>query len=214
MIIKREAIAAALNAVTTNLTQYFLSAVQITPDHRVVASNGHILIIVRDTMPYADEDFPTDIAMTPITASVLLDAVSAERLLKGTPKRSKIPILGAVKVGRDGIASSVFATTTTDLDVPTVIRVPDNDHQFPNWERVIPTPKAVVSVSFSTGYLRALCKAADAIQGKGTVGNSQTLTFAIPTDKADVQAGEVVSGVGVTAAGRDGLELRGVIMPQ
>lgn len=181
MIIKRETLQAVLPAATSDDTRYTLAVVQVQPDGRAVATDGHILLIAQDKYPQKDEDFPA-ITGAPYTSDpaepVLIPLSMAQRLIGAMPKKSPIPILKAAQLSTNGDGGCVISAT--DLEVPCVVHVPKPEGSFPQWQRVLPrADRPALSVSLSIEVLEHLIKAAKAVQDKGKLG---TITLQIPTE--------------------------------
>jgi hypothetical protein len=187
MIIRRETLKAVLPAVTTDDTLYALHAIQIEPDGRCVATDGHILLIARDKYPQADEDFPVrdvpEFKGNP-KQPILLDRTAAEKLIAAMPKKGTIAILGAAQLGTNGDGGAVISAT--DLQIPCIVHLSkegQQDRKFPAYERLLPREdRPAVKVTLAVNVLQALIKAATAIQGSRRTPMGGTITFELPTE--------------------------------
>lgn len=212
MIIRREALASALAATTPDDSRYFLNAVQIRQNGDVIATDGHIALIVHDTAPMAAADFPivpgADFHGEPSKA-VIVPFETCKRLIAATQKGKRaLPILTGVQVGRNG-AEGVTVLAATDLSVPAVAILQPDPHAltFPDIDRVVPAvDPARIRVSLSVSVLESLIKAAKAI-GEGN--RTQTITLQLPAaDKTNAIAG----AMRVEMKGAD-LTVTGAVMP-
>lgn len=212
MIIRREVLKAVQAATTKDDTRFALGNIQVQPDGRCIATDGHVLLIGKDRYPHDPNDFPTaglpEFSGEP-TAPVLLPTEVVSRLIAGTPKRNTVPILGAVRVGVNGGPDKVYAVST-DLQTPTVYAVPTDDvPEFPAWERLIPKDRAYTrTVVLGVPVLETLIKAAKS-------AGSTAITFEIPTEGKHYAKTEpicLVDSIPVSFKG-SGVEVSGVVMP-
>lgn len=213
MIIRREALKAALAATTTDDTRYFLNAVQVRPDGTVAATDGHVAFIAKEAHPpaqanggaYPDDDFPIVPGAEThgsITVPVLVDSDIAKRLIAGTAKKATIPVLACVQFSQNNDGA---VAVSTDLQVPCVVHIKDAGQTFPAIERVMPAEdKPSIKVCLSNAVLESLLKASKAIQGRKMI---QTITFSVPTDQTTCVS---AIRVGMTS---DEVHVDGVIMP-
>jgi hypothetical protein len=218
MIIRREALSAALAATTADDTRYFLNAVQIdAAKHCVVATNGHILLVATDTNPQADTDFPAipgaEYHGDPASA-VLADADIIRAMIAATPKKTSIGILTSVQLGANG-SDNTAVLSATDLKAPRVAVLTNEGRNFPNYERVLPKAgRPGVRVCLSVEVLDALVKAAKVVRS-GVNSNSHqiaTITFDVPTSATDLQDNAVITALGITMKGAD-VTVTGAAMP-
>lgn len=235
MIIRRDALRAALVATTKDDSRYFLHSVKVHSDGMLEATDGNMLMRVRDKYPQKDEEYPrcpnTAEEIIGCLTSILLPVPLAEKLMAALPKKATIPILNAVQIGlRDGKRIGV----ATDLEVPCVVDLePANtDTHFPTTDRVHVaegqrTP--VIRLTLTAEMLTRLAKIAT------TVGRAKALnaiTFEIPLDplyqgtrpaegydgtrpstpEDRVPDGNIASQIRVTIAGED-CSVEGVVMP-
>lgn len=181
MIIRRELLRAVLPATGPDDRGYALDTIQIRPDGACVATNGHVLLIAREQSPFADKDFPTKDLPTfsgNPAAPILVSQSAVEKLIAAMPKRSTIPILGCVQVTTNGDGAVVSAT---DLEVPCSVHVAaDAPQRFPEYERVIPTERPVLTVHLSVYVLEALIKAAKVLQGGRKSKTGGTIGLQVP----------------------------------
>ena len=179
MIIRRDALKAVLPATTKDDSRYYLHAIQIEPDGRCVATDGHVLLTAIDRAPFDDTDFPAkgvaDYKGNP-DKTVSIDAGAIEKLIAAMPKQKKaIPILQAVQLSTNGDGGAVVSAT--DLDVPCVVHLSDDQAgRFPDWRRLMPRDdRPALKVTLAVNVLQALIKAAQATQ-RGMI------TFELPTE--------------------------------
>jgi hypothetical protein len=190
MIIRREALTAALAATTDDDTRYYLSGVQVVPGAtpRAVATNGHVLLVVDDEHPHKDEDYPIIVGAPwhgdpPAPLVIPSDIVRA--MIATTPKKTTIPILRAIQVSRNGSEQSV-TVAATDLQAPRVATLDTtaDDRKFPSYHRVLPAAdRPSVSVCLAVDVLETLIKAAKAISQTGKNVHTPTIRFSLPTGK-------------------------------
>ena len=186
MLIHRDTLRAALLATTKEDSRYFLHAVQVRPDGTVVATNGHMLVTVRDSHTIPDEDFPrmanTGVFVTSPTEPVCLPVPLAEKLIAATQKKGTTPVLACVQIGQDA-AGGIFATAT-DLETSLSSPLPtgDNAPRFPTTvdRSMVSEDRPHLSVKFSACYLAALVKAAGILYGKHPYDG--VVEFQIPTE--------------------------------
>jgi hypothetical protein len=207
MIIRREALTAALAATTADDTRYFLHAMRLEPAaHRVTATNGHVLIVATDRAPLPDADFPivpgAEFHADP--DPVCLSADVAKSLIAAMPKKARFPILGCVQVSKNG-SPNTYTVAATDLQAPRVATVDTTDAgQFPNTDRIWPAiDRPEVQVCFAVDVLETIIKAAKAVSGK----KKALITFGVPTETP-----HVVQAVKLTIAG-ESIDVSGLAMP-
>lgn len=205
MIIRRETLQAALAATTPDDTRYYLNCVQADPaQNRVVATNGHILIIATDRWPMADADFPA-VAGAEFHGSpegpVCLDADVCRSMIATMPKKHSIDILKAAQLSVNG-SPTTLTFAATDLKAPRVATIDTKDAgQFPAIDRIMPkADRPELALCLAVDVLESLLKATKAI-------GARTITFGIPTEKT-----EVLTSVGVTMKGAD-VTVTGLAMP-
>lgn len=209
MIIRRETLAAVIPATTADDTRYYLDALCIEPDGRVIATNGHVLLIATDKAPQADADFPSVPGAafngTP-EGQTLVKSDIIKSLMAVMPKRSTIPILGSIQLSQNGTpqTATLVATNLQTPCVATVTREPDVN--FPQYERVFPKAPAVVRIILAVEVLETLIKSAKAI---ATKNSSPRITFDIPANGRD---GVVDGAIRVSMQGVD-VDVAGVAMP-
>lgn len=226
MIIRRDTLKAVLPATgSETIRGYALTHVQIEPSGRVVATNGHILLIATDKRPMADGDFPTAGDVPAFHASpttpILLERTAADKLIKATGTRTVIPILTAIQVSTNGDGTTCCAT---DLASAMTIRIPPADVQsrgaFPSYERVLPpADQPTLRVAFGADLLLALCKAAKAVKPRGGE-TGPVIEFRLPLPAPPAEGGDTVpvqyqavrSAVGVSIIGDD-IDVTGCLMP-
>lgn len=209
MIIRREALAAVIPATTAEDTRYFMDALCIEPDGRVIATNGHVLLIATDKAPQPDADFPTVPGAafngTPEHQTLVKTDV-VKSLMAVMPKRSTIPILGSIQVSQNGTPQTA-TLAATNLQTPCVATVTrEADMNFPQYERCIPTTPAAVRVILSADVLETLIKSARAI---ATKKSAPRITFDIPANGDD---GIVAGAIRVSMQGID-VDVTGAAMP-
>jgi hypothetical protein len=210
MIIRKAALQAALTATASDASHYFLNSVQIEPStHRVISTNGHVLLIATDTAPMADADFPAvpgaEFHGDPDTICVAADVVRS--MIATMPKKSSIPILSCAQLSQNG-SPATATIAATDLQAPRVATITrDTEQRFPAYERIMTSMSegGRVRVSLAVDVLEVLIKAAKAIGDK----RAPVITFDVPTDGKD---GAVVGALGITIVGSD-VTVTGAVMP-
>jgi DNA polymerase III sliding clamp (beta) subunit (PCNA family) len=220
MIIRREALQAALAATTDTDKRYDLHAVQVDPSkHAVIATDGHVLLIATDKSPQDDADFPlvpgAEFHGTPV-APVIVPADTVRAMIGTMPKRSTIPILGCCQLSTSG-SESTATLTATDLSAPRIATLNREDAgQFPSYERVMPaTDRPSIRLVLAVDVLEAIIKAAKAVSATGARAKSPMIHFDVPTGAKDRQkdgAQEVISPVTITVNGVD-VNVTGCAMP-
>jgi hypothetical protein len=210
MIIRRETLNAALTATTADDTRYYLHAVLCEPAaHRVIATNGHVLLIATDRSPHADVDFPTvdgaEFHGDPDPICVSVDVIKS--MLATMPKKSTIPILTAAQLGRNG-SDDTAVLAATDLQARNVATIRRDEGQFPKYERMMLAPGPTTQLCLAVDVLETLIKAAKAVVAKGA---KATVTFEIPNTKPG-DGRTVTSAIGLTIAG-EYVTVTGVAMP-
>lgn len=218
MLIKRELLAAVLNATTNDDTRFCWNAVHVVPPAgengsqtpgKVVATNEHILLIGTDDHAIDDADFPTKgipaFAGQP-DQPVNIDAGTIAGLLKtiGKGKRQTIPVLGAVQVAKTTDGSVYAAATDLSAVMAATVDTSENAPRFPSYDRVLPAAdRAELIVNIGVPVLEAMIKAAKAI-------GADTVTLGVPTGarSADYDKGALVSAFRVGMK-HDGLTVDG-----
>jgi DNA polymerase III sliding clamp (beta) subunit (PCNA family) len=212
MIIRREMLQAVLPATTSEEKRYFLDGVQAEPaKHRVVATNGHVLLIATDREPQADADFPI-VPSAPFTedpSSAFIPSDICKAMIGTMPKKSTIPTLRSAQLSRNG-SETTATIAATDLQSPRVATL-SNDQQFPSYDRVLPAAdRPEITLSLSVAVLKTLLDAANAISPKGSRRPTvHTITFGIPV----TDAGKIVDTAITIKATSAEVELTGVAMP-
>jgi hypothetical protein len=171
VIIRREAIKAALAATTLDDSRYTLHAIQVQPDGRLIATDGHIAVVVTDADPFSDADYPTnpEKGLPPWKGNpdkpVLLPAETAKQLIAATPKKTPIPILTAVQLSVNGAEGGCRFSATDLVAVQTATIAPEDANGiFPDVSRVMPkASRPSLSVGLGVPVLESLLKAAKAI---------------------------------------------------
>ena len=226
MILKRELLKAVAHAATDDASRFDLTHMQVQPDGRVVATDGHWLLIGKDKYADKDDDFPSaglPSERKPLSKPALLSTAVIEKLIKAMPKgKLRIPILGAVLVAERnqepdaaavsvkeaGEAAPIQYAAATDLDVPVVATLNGQDLSFPAWERVlVKADRPHIKLTLSATLLERLVKAA-----KDVHKINPAVTLEIPTEKQHQTAGAIHSQVRFTL-GSDSFEVEGVVMP-
>lgn len=193
MLIRRDALTAALAATGTDVSHYCLNSVQCEPGAvpRVVATDGHVLLVVTDAHGYPDRDFPI-IPGAPFHGDPLMPVVVPSEILRALiatmPKNTAFPLLKAVQISRNGSeADTSFTVAATDLQAPRVATINTQDQpSFPTYAHILPAAdRPSVSVSLSVEVLERVIKAAKAIAGSTKRARAQTIRFSLPTGKRD-----------------------------
>ena len=187
-----------------------LNVLHVEPDGRVVATNGHLLIVATDRRREPSEDFPS--AGLPELAAELPAAVDipvsvVDRLIKTIPKKQTIPVLGFVNVGVNGDGKQAYAVAT-DLEYPTIAKLEQPARRFPDWERVLPKTEdqEIVKLLISADMLADLAKMAATCRAhKHAIG---AVTFEIPIGEP-----EILSAVRFTCGQGSDVDVHGVLMP-
>jgi hypothetical protein len=189
MIIRREVLKAVLSTTGPDERGYALNSIQIRPDGACVATDGHLLLIARESDPMPDSDFPSG---SPDGSGVLpafkgnpetpivIGRSHVEKLIAAMPKRSVIPILNSVQVSTNGEGGAVLSAT--DLQVPCSVHVaPDPTQRFPEYEKLIPTDRPELTVYLPVHVLESLIKAAKVLQGGSKSKTGGLVAFSLPT---------------------------------
>jgi DNA polymerase III sliding clamp (beta) subunit (PCNA family) len=230
MIIRREAINAVLPATNHDDTRYNLQAVQCEPAaHRIVATDGHVLLIATDNNPMQDEDFPLipgaefhgDQDPIAVQSGVL------RSMLATMPKKPILPILACCQLSKNG-SESTATLAATDLEAPRVATIKAEDLKFPNYDRILPKgERNTVRVFLAVDVLETIIKAAKAVARTGKNAKPANIAFDVPigrSDRAKVTtrnaAGELVDGkpgevsapINITITGPD-VTVTGLAMP-
>jgi len=213
MIIRREAINAVLPATTEDDTRYYLKSVAVETDGRLMATNGHILLIASDNAKQDDADFPTlpgaEYHGNPV-GQTLIEASTLKRVVAAMPKRATMPILSSAQLSKNG-SDQTATLASTDLQVPCIATITATGDRFPNVEQVLKSADAVdkrITLCLGVPVLEALIKSAKAIKGKG----QQTITFEIPANGQTMKHGVVTDAVKVSMTGDD-VTVHGLAMP-
>jgi hypothetical protein len=184
MLLKRCAVEAAIAVTCDDNSRYYLNAIKISPDGAIDATDGMIALQLRGRDPLPDAEYPAKglpaFVASP-TAAFLLPTPAAETLIKATPKKPRIPVLGCLQVGED--ADGVYVAAT-DLESVTVKRIDANDPQaaqYPNFDRVLPAKdRPAIKVILSATLLKDLIAARIAsANGDKTIAG---IAFYIPTE--------------------------------
>ena len=214
MIIRGEALKACLVATDPHETKYNLDAVQLQPDGRVVATDGHLLLVAKETEPFKDEDFPSKDVQA-FTGSpkipVVVPKAIVQKLLAAMPKGAPIPILGAIQVGMNGKRPYAVAT---DLETPLVAKLPDpKDARFPeHWPKVLPKKGGPhVTVIFTGKMLQQIARAAAAI-GNARTGGYVRMEIPLPGQEGPAKHEPIMDAVRIVLPG-DEVEIEGAAMP-
>jgi hypothetical protein len=234
MIIRREAIQAALAATTNEKTRYHLDGIQAEPAaNRVVGTDGHVLLIATDNSPFPDADFPSVQGATfhgDPALPVLIPSDVCKAMIGTMPKRSPFPILACAQLGRNGSDTSA-TLVATDLQAPRIATLNNPESRFPTYQRILDTHKdrPDVEVILGVEVLETLIKAAKALtKAPGGVAKWPSIRLMVPIGRKDRQPnpikdpetgeirdgapGAVISGINVAIVGRD-VTVTGVVMP-
>lgn len=226
MIIRRESLKAALACAGDGTDmRYAFNQVQVRPDGTCIATDGQILVYVREPHHrFPDEDFPIVRGevekLTELTQPANIPRGMVDRLIAGTPKKTSIPVLQCVRVGEDATLRPY--AVSTDLQVPTVVSLAEQttDHPLPagiDKSMVQKGERASVSMTLSVIKLKQLIAVAEATKG-GQSRSAVCVTFEIPTDPqyqftvGGVPDGRVNSQIRFTTGGGE-ITAEGVVMP-
>ena len=207
MIITNSAFAAVLPATTDkDRSRFFLNAVAIEPDGRVVATNGHVLLTARSKAVTPDEDFPVVPGATfngNPASQVLVHADIVTSILAAMPKSARgLPICRMAQLSTNG-SPMTYTLAATDLSAPRIATIAaDHVQTFPAYDRIYQSCTKTATTSLGVPVLEALIKSAKAVGAAG-------ITFTIPA--AD-PTGAIVSSIRVAIDGSD-TTVDGVIMP-
>lgn len=187
MILRAEALKAALACVTGGHEKFFIQGIHVCPDGTVEATDGHVLVRVKDPSPFPDADFPSK-GVAPFKGNpekaVTVPASHLKGLLAIVPKKTPIPILQAVQLSTNGEEGGVNISAT-NLETPTIahIEASDTELPFPNVENVmVSADRPALSVTFSVEALKSMIQAAEAVQ-RGRKPVTQFITVHIPTEE-------------------------------
>ncbi len=206
MIIRRETLNAVLPATASDDSRYFLQGAQFEPaSNRVIATNGHILLMAPDREPFPDDDFPAvpGAAFHGDPAPIVVPADVIKTMIATMPKRSTLPILHACQLSQNG-SENTATITASDLTAPRTATINREDRQFPAYDHVIPKlDRPSINVCLAVDVLEALCKSAKAVCGKG----KPTITFNLSSKNT-----EVLDALGITIKGET-VTVTGAAMP-
>jgi hypothetical protein len=213
MIIRPEAIRATLPATdSSDPSRFYLRHILADPaKRRVVATNGHVLIIATDKAPQPDEDFPA-IENAPFHGNppipISISAELAASMLKTAPRKGTIDILRSVQLSRNG-SDQTATIAATDLQTANVAKIDAAETgRFPDYERVmVPNGRPGVQVCMAVDVLETLIKAAKAVGGK-----NPKITFDVPTESKHLQDRAVIAAIGIEIHGSD-VDVTGCAMP-
>lgn len=215
MIIRREMLLAALAAATSEDKRYFLDGVYAEPvNHRVVATNGHVLLMATDRHPQDDADFPI-VPGAPYStdpAPILIPSTTAKAMIATMPKKRVLDILQCAQLSANG-SEDTATLAATDLAAPRIAVLSRNDSgTYPQYEHVIPpADRPEIKLAMRVDVLQAIINAAVAVEPtKGKHGTPAVITFGIPKPDAD---SDVVLTAITIAVSSDDIELTGVAMP-
>ena len=226
MIIRRETLLAVLPATCEDKGRYYLQAIQVEPDGSIVATDGHILLVAKESGRFPDSEFPTKEPLPTYngdaTVPVMLTTELVAKLIGAMPKKARIPILAACQVGQNG-AGTFAAATDLETAIVKHLDPPGEYNRFPDWKRVMPAAdRPALHLSLAVEVLEDLIKAAKAIGGRD---KGQTITFHIPTEhkyhgkvpgpedpKDRASNGKIEDGIRIEFRG-SGITVEGVAMP-
>jgi hypothetical protein len=235
MIVRRNTINAALQATTDDDTRYFLSSIQLDPlQHTASATDGSIALIVKDSEPIPDDEFPL-IPGANFHADPPAPFMVAADVLRGMvatmPKRATVPVLGALRAAQDADPASIVVAAT-DLSAHRVATFqPDAAQRFHDLARVMPAAdRRELGVTIAIDVLERLIKAAKALD-PSSKRPIPTIHFGFPLDARDRakipgteatettpatpdRPGDVISAIRVTITNpASGLRIDGAAMP-
>lgn len=217
MIISKIALAVAQLASTTDDTRYSLNGVLVEPDGTVVATDGRMMLLAKDTATPDDAEFPI-VPAAPYLANpakgVLVPVAVVTAMIATMPKKTTLPILQSVQLSTVADRPESVTVSATDLTAPRTAMIDLADGRtFPTYTRVIPpTDRPEIRVCLDVAFLERLCKAAKLAQSGRANGRDISITFGIPTAAKDLTDGVVISSVRLTLGGSN-VTVTGVIMP-
>jgi DNA polymerase III sliding clamp (beta) subunit (PCNA family) len=153
MKVRRETLRAVLPAISKDTTRYNLIGVLVKPDGTFVATDGHRLHMVKQDLPWVDEQAPVQLEEPAIVMGSGLKSVE-----KAMPKGRAIPEelrdvaeLDVVETNRNGHAR--FVAGGAQFDVEKI------DGEYPDFEQVLPKRDDGVTFGINAQYLKEACDA-------------------------------------------------------
>lgn len=213
MIIRQSTIETVLPAAKTKDDTDRLCRVEVRPDGTVTATNGHLLISVKETYPEKPEDWPAkgfEQLHGEIDKPITINLEQLKRLKAGMPKRSTIPIVSCINVAQNGEGP---VACSTDLQSPTILPVNDAT-AYPDWKRVIPASTVPhVEFSIAADVLEALAKAAKQARPGKDRKRPACVTFHIPTEEyaRAKDSLTITSPVRIEIPSTEGVEIVGAV---
>lgn len=161
-------------------SRYMLNGVHIeqrpeTPDippvTRLVATDGHRLIVVDHANKSDPADFPASKNPGPVENGATSGTIAKNHFVnvlkackpKGASKH--LPILNNVALT---LGETTATFRSTDLEQENVTPCTLIDGKYPNYEQVIPSKTPELSISFNAQYMAELCTALVKMQGNDT----------------------------------------------
>ena len=214
MILKRDLLKAVIQATTDDETRYSLDHVQVHPDGRVVATNGHFLLSGITRHPDKDEDFPVQglpEVRARLSKPTLLARTVIDKLLKAMPtgKRALSILQGVLVAEQPADGGPQAYAAVTDLEAPVVAPLSQEDLTFPSYDRVmVKADRPHIKLTLSAALLAKMAKAAEAVNDKGNA----SITFEVQTNKRHRTDGAIHDQVRFVVNSPD-FDVTGVIMP-
>lgn len=171
MIVRRTLLKAALAATTKDDTRYYLSAVQVTPDGTVEATDGHLAVRLREPDAAPAEDYPL-VPGYPTETAELSAPVRVSAALVATlcrqPEHEALDVLSYTLIRQRDTHPRVVAIGQTDLTVP-LVTFADEGGPFPQLDRIIPAARGGAPLGLSVAVLDKLLKLLKTIKAPGVV---------------------------------------------
>lgn len=157
MLLNPKAVKAAAGCVSDDACLLVLNGINVK-GNVLQATDGHVALTITDTAPIAAEDFPAvsdfshDVPPAIILPKPLMDAA------KALPKRSILPVLQRIALGRNG-NSNALELVTTDLDVMNRAAVRPIEGPYPDLDKVTPKTDPVFVTGLTVDVVLKLFKA-------------------------------------------------------
>lgn len=157
-----------------------LECVHVTEKHSEV-TNGHYLVRI-PACPMDPKEFPAVPGIGNGAGDILIQGQALAGAAKAVPKKSSIPILNALHIGKSEDGSVV--TASTDLESPCVRTSKPPETTFPDCDNVIPNAKeGAMQFALSSTYLKRLA----AFVEKHGRGKAPAIRFMVNDDSTAVR---------------------------